>query len=157
MQALTRILVAMVALGLSAGAAAAATGTTKTDLPLKAGPSAQSELLLNLPSGAVVNVERCGHGWCGVTWNSYAGYVRQSGIAFREVTATAGSPAIPVYPHYPYRAGHYPTPESYYDLPPYAALDPSYYRWRYFLTLREHNRYRYVPHVFHHADDAYAE
>ena len=63
--------------------------------------------------------------------------------------ALAGSrPAIPVYPPYPYKAGHYPTADSYYDLPPYAAINPGFYRWRYFLMAQERNRYRYVPHIF---------
>src|SRR5678816_2921234 len=52
------------------------------------------------------------------------------------------------FPPYPYKAGHYPTADAYYDLPPYAAIDPSFYRWRHFLTTQERNRYRYMPHVF---------
>ena len=63
-----------------------------------------------------------------------------------------GPPAIPVYPHYPYKAGHYPTTEAYYDLPPYADINPNFYRWRYFLMAQERNRYRYVPHIFHRFD-----
>jgi hypothetical protein len=55
---------------------------------------------------------------------------------------------VPVYPPYPYKAGHYPTADSYYDLPPYAAINPGFYRWRYFLMAQERNRYRYVPHIF---------
>lgn len=150
MQTLTRMLVAFVALALSGGAASAGMGETKTDVALRAGPAAQAELLLNIPAGAVVSVGQCSRGWCGVTWNSYGGYVRASGLSFREASAPAGPPAIPVYPHYRYKAGHYPTADAYYDLPPYADINPSYYRWRYFLTFRERNRYRYVPHVFHH-------
>ena len=46
------------------------------------------------------------------------------------------------------KAGHYPTADSYYDLPPYAAINPGFYRWRYFLMAQERNRYRYVPHIF---------
>ena len=60
--------------------------------------------------------------------------------------------AIPVYPHYPYKAGHYPTTEAYYDLPPYVDIKPNFYRWRYFLMAQERNRYRYVPHIFHRFD-----
>ena len=56
---------------------------------------------------------------------------------------------IPVYPPYPYRSGHYPKVDSYYDLPPYAAIDPRFYRQRYFLMAQERNRYRYMPHIFH--------
>jgi hypothetical protein len=56
---------------------------------------------------------------------------------------------IPVYPRYPYRAGHYPKADWYYELPPYAAIRPSFYRWRYFMLAQERNRYRYMPHIFH--------
>jgi hypothetical protein len=68
----------------------------------------------------------------------------------REVQSrpAGGPPAIPVYPPYPYKAGHYPTADAYYDLPPYAAINPSFYRWRFFLTAQERNRYRYMPHIF---------
>jgi hypothetical protein len=55
---------------------------------------------------------------------------------------------VPVYPPYPYKAGHYPTADSYYDMPPYAAINPGFYRWRYFLMAQERNRYRYMPHIF---------
>jgi len=56
--------------------------------------------------------------------------------------------SVPVYPPYPYKAGHYPTVDSYYDLPPYAAVDPRFYRRRFFLMAQERNRYRYIPHIF---------
>ena len=56
--------------------------------------------------------------------------------------------SVPVYPPYPYKAGHYPTVDSYYDLPPYAAVDPRFYRRRFFLIAQERNRYRYMPHIF---------
>jgi hypothetical protein len=55
---------------------------------------------------------------------------------------------IPVYPPYPYKAGHYPTADSYYELPPYAAVNPGFYRWRHLLVAQERNRYRYMPHIF---------
>ena len=64
-------------------------------------------------------------------------------------TPAGGPPAIPVYLPYPYKAGHYPTTEAYYDLPPYADINPNFYRWRYFLMAQERHRYRYVPHIFH--------
>jgi hypothetical protein len=54
----------------------------------------------------------------------------------------------PIYPPYPYRAGHYPKADWYHDMPPYVALSPSFYRKRYFMMARERNRYRYMPHVF---------
>ena len=56
---------------------------------------------------------------------------------------------IPVYPPYPYRSGYYPKADWYFDLPPYAAIKPSFYRWRYFMMAQERDRYRYMPHIFH--------
>jgi hypothetical protein len=157
MHALARLLVAAVVLALSAGAAFTATGETKTDVALRAQPAAQSEVRLNIPSGASVSVGRCSHGWCGVTWNSYGGFARESGLVLHQEATSTGRPAIPVFPPYPYRAGHYPTVDDYYDLPPYADINPAFYSRRYFLTLRERYRYRYVPHVFHGSEDAYAK
>ena len=68
--------------------------------------------------------------------------------AHAQHASAGGPPAIPVYPPYPYKAGHYPTAEAYYDLPPYAATNPSFYRWRFFMIGQERNRYRYMPHIF---------
>jgi hypothetical protein len=64
-----------------------------------------------------------------------AGYVDERGL-------------IPIYPPYPYRSGYYPKADWYYDLPPYAAIAPSFYRGRYFMMAQERNRYRYLPHIF---------
>ena len=68
-----------------------------------------------------------------------------TGVALAQYAG--GPPTNPVYPPYPYRAGHYPTADAYYNLPPYAAINPSFYRWRHFLTAQERNRYRYMPHI----------
>ena len=147
MWALIRVLAAVVALTMSAGTAFAVMGKTTTDVALRRAPTAQADIILNLSQGTLVNVGRCLRGWCGVTWNKYGGYVRESALQFQS-TPASGPPAIPVYPPYPYKAGHYPTADAYYDLPPYAAIDPSFYRWRHFLMAQERNRYRYMPHVF---------
>jgi peptidyl-prolyl cis-trans isomerase C len=144
---LIKVLAATVALAMSTGAAFAVMGKTTTDVALRTAPAAQADLILNLPEGAFVNVGHCSRGWCGVTWNKYVGYVRASALQFQS-TPAAGPPAIPVFPPYPYKAGHYPTADAYYDLPPYAATNPSFYRWRHFLTAQEGNRYRYMPHIF---------
>ena len=145
--ALIRMLAAAVALAMSTGTAFAMIGKTTTDVALRTAPTARAELILNLPEGTLVNVGRCSRGWCGVTWNKYGGYVRASALQFQN-TPAAGPPAIPVFPPYPYKAGHYPTADAYYDLPPYAATNPSFYRWRHFLLAQERNRYRYMPHIF---------
>jgi hypothetical protein len=75
------------------------------------------------------------------------GFVGLLLLASSCLPAIAGE-IIPVYPRYPYYAGHYPTADSYFDLPPYAAIPPSYYQRRNFLLAQERNRYRYIPHVF---------
>ena len=147
MRALIRMLAAAVALAMTTGTAFAVMGKTTTDVALRRAPSAQAELILNLSQGTLVNVGGCLRGWCAVSWNEYGGYVRESALQFRS-TPASGPPAIPVYPPYPYKAGHYPTADAYYDLPPYAATNPSFYRWRHFLTAQERNRYRYMPHIF---------
>jgi uncharacterized protein YraI len=136
-----------------AGAAEARPGTTTTDLALRAGPSANTEVILTMPAGAKVSVGDCTRGWCEVSFNSTSGYARASGLAIararasRSVAANGGY--IPVYPRYPYRSGHYPKADWYYQLPPYAAIDPSFYRRRFFMMAQERNRYRYMPHIFY--------
>ncbi|MGC1345861.1 MAG: PRC-barrel domain-containing protein [Methyloceanibacter sp.] len=148
MSALMRLLTAVVALAMSTGTAFAMVGKTTTDVALRRAPTAHAELILNLSQGTLVNVGRCLRGWCGVTWNKYGGYVPESELEFLS-TPASGPPAIPVFPPYPYRAGHYPTADAYYALPPYAAINPSFYRWRHFLMAQERDRYRYMPHIFH--------
>ena len=143
-----RVLATFVALAMSTGTACAAMGKTTTDVALRSAPSAKAELIVNLSQGTLVGVGSCSHGWCGVSWNRYGGYVRESALQFQS-TPASGPPGIPVYPNFPYKAGHYPTADAYYDLPPYAAIDPSFYRWRHFLMAQERNRYRYMPHIFH--------
>ena len=63
-------------------------------------------------------------------------------------TETRADELWPIYPPYPYRAGHYPKADWYHDMPPYVALKPSFYRKRYFMMAQERNRYRYMPHIF---------
>lgn len=144
-----RLLAAAVALVMSSGAALALIAKTTTDVALKSAPAAGADVLLNIPSGARVSVGRCARRWCGVTWNKYGGFVRESALLLPRPAPAAGTPEIPVYPPYPYKVGHYPTADAYFDLPPYADINPRFYRWRYFLSARERNRYRYVPHIFH--------
>ena len=139
---------------LATSAASAREGTTIREFALRAGPSASSELLLTVPIGASLGVGSCAQGWCKVRWNGHSGYASERGLKLVEDTAVArvvmeeAPPFQPVFPRYPYHSGHYPTADSYYDLPPYADISPSWWRWRYFLTLREGGRYRYVPYVF---------
>jgi uncharacterized protein YraI len=145
---MTKFFAAMAALAFSATAAYASPGETRSDVALRTEPAPRAELLMTMPSGAAVDIGACSRGWCHVNFRGSRGYARESGLVFLRASAPAEE-IIPVFPRYPYRAGHYPTVDAYWDLPPYAALPPSYYRWRYFLTAQERNRYRYVPHVFH--------
>lgn len=149
MQASIRLLAAAFVLVISSGAAFALITQTTTAIALKSAPAAQADVLLNIPSGGSVSVGTCARGWCGVTFRKYGGYVRESALLLPGTPPPAPSPQIPTYPSYPYKSGHYPTTESYYDLPPYADINPRFYSRRYFLSARERNRYRYVPHVFH--------
>lgn len=151
MRTLIKLLVAAAVVALSTNAALAVMGKTTTDVALQTGPAAQADVILNIPADAIVSIGRRSRGWCGVTWNKYGGYVRESALQLQH-TPAGGPPAIPVYPPYPYKAGHYPTADAYYALPPYADINPNFYSWRYFLMAQERNRYRYVPHIFHRSE-----
>jgi sporulation protein YlmC with PRC-barrel domain len=154
---LSTIAISFLALVISAGVALARVGTTTTDLGLRAGPSSNTELLITIPGGAKVYIGACSGFWCKVSWNGYSGYVVKSGLAISAVPAprVAVRPVypppgeiVPIYPPYPYRAGHYPKADWYFDIPPYTAIEPSFYRRRYFMMSQERNRYRYMPHIF---------
>lgn len=161
MRLLIQSLAILSLLVLFTSAAEARSGTTTTELALRAAPSGNTELLLTIPAGSKVSVGGCARGWCKVTWNSYSGYASQSGLSISAAPEPQASrPAgdqrvfIPVYPRYPYRAGYYPKADWYYDLPPYAAIIPPFYRKRYFMMAQERNRYRYMPHIFRgHTED----
>jgi hypothetical protein len=151
--------VAAVGLFSATPAALAIQGKITTDLPLRAAPSNNSELLLTMPAGSTVSVARCSGRWCRITWKGYTGYTLKSGLVIAAATPTRGpvrggvttadgSDLWPILPPYPYRAGYYPKADWYHDIPPYVSIEPSFYRRRYFMILQEHNRYRYVPYVF---------
>jgi hypothetical protein len=159
MRSLLLSLVVLSALIFAAGPVSAAQGTTTTDLALRARPASNAELLLTIPAGSSVTVERCSGAWCRVVWNSYSGYASKRGLAVAAATPTRGpvrggytmadgSQLWPILPPYPYRSGYYPKADWYHDIPPYVAIEPSFYRRRYFMIAQEHNRYRYVPHIF---------
>src|SRR5262245_43875773 len=103
------------ALVLSAGVALARVGATTTDLGLHAGPSSNTDLLITIPGGAKVYVGAYSGSWCEVRWRGYSGYVAKSGLAISAgavprvaVRPASPPPPIPIFPPYPYRAGHYP-------------------------------------------------
>jgi uncharacterized protein YraI len=152
MQVKLQGLAVLLALALGAGAAEARDGTTTRALALRAAPGSSAQVLATMPRGARVDVGDCERGWCEVAWSGTPGFALQSGLAVAAAATTrvvgAGDYNIPVYPPYPYRAGHYPKADWYYDLPPYTAIVPSFYRKRYFMMAQERNRYRYMPHIF---------
>jgi uncharacterized protein YraI len=55
-RALIKVLAAAIALAMSTGTAFAVMSKTTTDVALRTAPGAQTDLILNLPKGALVNV-----------------------------------------------------------------------------------------------------
>src|SRR5262245_25322484 len=152
---LSAISLSFPALVISTGVALARVGTTTTQLGLHEGPSSNTELLLTMPAGAKVSVGACSRSWCKVNWNGYSGYAVKSGLAISAVPGVSARTAypppgeiVPIYPPYPYRSGYYPKADWYFDIPPYTAIEPSFYRRRYFMMSQERNRYRYMPNIF---------
>jgi uncharacterized protein YrrD len=152
---LSTIVLSFLALVISAGVALARVATTTTELGLREGPSPNTDLLFTMPAGAKVSVGSCSGSWCKVNWNGYSGYAVKSGLAIsaapRVSARTAYPPPgeiVPIYPPYPYRSGYYPKADWYFDIPPYTAIEPSFYRRRYFMMSQERNRYRYMPNIF---------
>jgi hypothetical protein len=149
-------LIAALVLVAGTGIADARVGFTTTDLTLRTAPSPRAAVLLTVPAGAKVRIGGCTQGWCRVSWQSETGYGRASGLAVQERRSVSTRPVYdpqpevwPIYPPYPYRAGHYPKADWYHAMPPYVAISPSFYRKRTFLTPQERNRYRYMPHIFY--------
>jgi len=136
-----------IALALSASAAQARDAATATALSLREGPGTKYDRIATIPAGARVDIKGCRDGWCALTWDGYRGYASQRGLLLE--TAEVVEPEVwPIFPPYPYRAGHYPKADWYYDMPPYTAISPSFYRKRFFMMAQERNRYRYMPHIF---------
>jgi Bacterial SH3 domain len=152
MRLVTGILLGLV---MATGPASADDATTAVSLNLRDGPGPRYARIAVVPAGARVDVRGCRGGWCGLTWNGYRGYVVQRGLLL--VSAQVLEPEIwPIFPPHPYRAGHYPKADWYFDMPPYTAISPSFYRRRFFMMAQERNRYRYMPHIFYGAG-AYTE
>jgi Bacterial SH3 domain len=151
-----RILMAVAVLALSAGTALARQATTATALAMREGPGANYTRLLTMPPGARVHMGDCVNGWCTVRWNGTSGFASQSGLLTHYVYAR--EPELwPIYPAYPYRSGYYPKADWYYDMPPYLAISPSFYRRRFFMMAQERDRYRYMPHIFRGYSTHYGE
>ena len=154
MSRLTRLLIAAAILFLgSAGSALALQATAGSDLALRTGPGTQYALLLTIPGGASVSVDECSYGWCAVSYDGTQGYTTRRGLfvlrARNPARPGTGPEIWPIYPSYPYRAGHYPKADWYYGMPPYTAISPSFYHRRFFMMTQERNRYRYMPEIFH--------
>jgi hypothetical protein len=155
----------IVALVLGVSAAEALQGKTITELKLRTGPNAKYELIVIIPPETPVYVPACAGSYCQVEWNGYRGFGRASalqrtdpGPIDNDASIAREEPEIwPIYPPYPYRAGHYPKADWYYDMPPYTAISPSFYRKRFFMMAQERNRYRYMPHIFHGTGGVYGD
>jgi len=91
-----------------------------------------------------------------MTWRilTLAIAVLSASVLHTDVAQAQDDKLVPIFPPYPYRAGHYPKADWYYQLPPYTAIEPSFYRRRYFMMAQERDRYRYMPYIFHgYSDD----
>jgi hypothetical protein len=151
-----RILMAVAMLALSGGIASGRQATTATALPMRSGPGVNYARLLTMPPGARVHMGVCVNGWCAVRWNRTSGFASQGGLLTHYTNAL--QPEVwPIYPAYPYRSGHYPKADWYYDIPPYVAISPSFYHRRFFMMAQERDRYRYMPHIFRGYSTHYGE
>jgi hypothetical protein len=104
----SKLLAATAILALTAGAAAAA--TVETDSNMRTGPGTEYPVLDVIPEDAPIGVLSCPGSWCRVSYNGSAGYVARSLIDFYD----DGDDDVPAY-----RSG------SYYD--PDYAYAPGYY------------------------------
>lgn len=151
-QVVTGILLGLV---VATGTAFADDAQTAVSLNLRDGPGTEYARIAVVPAGARVDVRGCQGGWCGLVWRGYRGYAVQRGLLL--ASAYVLEPEIwPIFPPYAYRAGHYPKADWYFEMPPYTAISPSFYRRRFFMMAQERNRYRYVPHIFR-GTGAYAD
>ena len=134
----------------AAGAAQATEATTATALNLRDGPGTNYARIATMPAGAPVKVKGCRSGWCGVIWRGRKGYASQQGLAlgYADYAELVEPEVWPIFPAYPYRSGYYAKADWYFDMPPYTAITPKFYRKRFLMMAQERDRYRYVPHIF---------
>jgi hypothetical protein len=135
-------------------AAVAKDAVTVEALNLRQGPSTGYAVIATMPAGAKVDIEACAENWCSLTWNGYAGYASAGGLG--ELSRGAGPKVIAIDPPYDWRSGHYRSANVYWTMPPYAAVPPRFYPRRFILSPREHDRYRYRPHIFSPSEAAMA-
>jgi hypothetical protein len=153
---LIRVVMVLLGFMIATGTACAENATTATALSLREGPGTNYYRIASIPAGARVDIKGCRDGWCGVVWSGYRGYASQRYLITGSVEVL--EPEVwPIFPPYPYRAGHYPKADWYYDMPPYTAISPSFYRKRFFMMAQERNRYRYMPHIFQGSGGAYGD
>ena len=137
----------LLGLVIASSAALASDARTATALNLREGPGTNYARIATMPAGAIVDVKGCRGGWCGVIWKGRKGYASQRRLA-ADYAQLVEPEVWPIFPAYPYRAGHYPKADWYDDMPPYTAISPSFYRKRFLMMAQERDRYRYVPHIF---------
>ncbi|ODR98840.1 hypothetical protein AUC68_06500 [Methyloceanibacter methanicus] len=130
--------------------ALATEASTATALNLRDGPGTGYARIATMPAGDPVKVKGCREGWCGVVWRGRKGYASQRGLAlgYAEYAESVVPEVWPVFPDYPYRAGYYAKADWYFDMPPYTAISPKFYRRRFLMMAQERDRYRYVPNIF---------
>ena len=99
-----------------------------------------------MPAGVKVYVGACSGPWCKVSWSGHSGYAGKSELAIGAAPAHALPPAQST--RRPPRSCRsirpIPIVRWYFDIPPYTAIEPSFYRPRYFMMAQERNSHREV-------------
>ena len=75
-------------------------------------------------------------------WRGLKVYASQQGLAlgYADYAELVEPEVWPIFPAYPYRAGHYPKADWYFDMPPYTAISPKFYRKRFLVMAQERDR-----------------
>ncbi|WP_108680918.1 SH3 domain-containing protein [Methyloceanibacter sp. wino2] len=152
---LRTVIAGLIGLVLGAGVLAmdtaqATEAATATALNLRDGPGTGYAKIATMPAGSPVKVKGCRDGWCGVIWRGRKGYASQRGLAlgYADYAELVEPEVWPIFPAYPYRSGYYSKADWYFDMPPYTAISPKFYRKRFLMMAQERDRYRYVPNIF---------
>lgn len=112
------LLASTAALLLSAGVAAAAPATARSDLNVRSGPGTEYGVVGTLQGGETVDVAGCTGSWCQVSFSGGTGYASANYLAMAGGAAGPGyAAAAPVYAD----------PGYVYDEPGYAYNDDYYY------------------------------
>jgi uncharacterized protein YraI len=110
---ITKMLLASgAALLLSAGVAAAAPASVRTDLNVRSGPGTQYPVVGSIPAGETVDVGSCTGSWCQVSFSGGSGFANRSYLAMADGAPSVG---VAVAPSYGYEDSPAYATDDYYD------------------------------------------